>query len=111
MTFTGPVTMGSELQTVNVVYDTGSDWLTVDTDQCSTCHQPVFDTNLSTSFVNTTTEHNLLYGSAELDGHENTDDVYLSHPDLGLEDFSFVGIIEQEGIQTTFDGILGLSRQ
>jgi len=75
-----------------VIYDTGSDWLAVDTDVCESCFDPVFNSAESTSFVNTTTPHNLLYGSAELDGHLVTDHVYLDHPNLGVEDFPFIGV-------------------
>ena len=109
--FTGPVIIGSEQDTIDVIYDTGSDWLAVDTDVCASCFDPVFNSADSTSFVNTTTPHNLLYGSAELDGHLVSDHTYLSHPDLGVDDFPFIAVWQQVGISEDFDGILGLSRQ
>lgn len=93
-----------------MIYDTGSDWLAVDTDVCTSCFDPVFNSAQSTSFVNTTTPHNLLYGSAELDGHLVNDHAYLSHPNLGVEDFPFIAVWQQVGISEDFDGILGLSR-
>lgn len=36
--FTGPVIIGSNQESIKVIYDTGSDWLAVDTDSCSTCN-------------------------------------------------------------------------
>lgn len=42
--------MGSENELLNVIYDTGSDWLVLDTDFCSTCYQPVFNTSNSTTY-------------------------------------------------------------
>jgi len=38
MQFTGPVIIGSNQDNIKVIYDTGSDWLAVDTDNCSTCN-------------------------------------------------------------------------
>ena len=35
--YTGSVYMGSAQEALDVIYDTGSDWLTVDTDLCSNC--------------------------------------------------------------------------
>ena len=32
--YTGPVFFGSELERLDLIYDTGSDWLVVDTDNC-----------------------------------------------------------------------------
>jgi hypothetical protein len=59
--------------------------------------------------VNATTT-TLVYGSAELEGKNSTDSVYLKNPDLGLASFPFLAITKQTGISSTFDGILGLSR-
>lgn len=50
--YIGPVWMGSANQQLGVIYDTGSDWLVLDTDFCSTCHSPVFDTAASTTYAN-----------------------------------------------------------
>jgi hypothetical protein len=60
--------------------------------------------------LNTTTT-TLLYGSAELDGKNSTDNVYLKYTDVGVTTFPFLAITSQYGIDSTFDGILGLSRQ
>lgn len=46
--------MGTPLQEVDVIYDTGSQWLTVDTDLCDTCmdlDETYFKTEDSTSYV------------------------------------------------------------
>jgi hypothetical protein len=67
-----------------VIYDTGSDWLAVDT--------TVFNSADSTSFINLYRAEKLLYGSAELDGNLATDHVYLNHPNFGVDDFPFIAI-------------------
>jgi len=42
--------MGSEGKVLDVIYDTGSDWLVLDTDFCDNCHDPVYDTRSSTDY-------------------------------------------------------------
>jgi hypothetical protein len=42
--------MGSKNQLLDVIYDTGSDWLVLDTDFCSDCHLPVFNTRNSDTY-------------------------------------------------------------
>ena len=45
--------MGSALEKVDVIYDTGSHWLAIDTDLCSTCtglDGTYFNTASSTTF-------------------------------------------------------------
>ena len=41
----GQIYLGSNNQNLNVIFDTGSDWLIVDTDMCYSCIQPVFNTS------------------------------------------------------------------
>ena len=48
--YTGPVYMGSQNEKLTVIYDTGSDWLALDTDFCATCVQPVYNTSNSTTY-------------------------------------------------------------
>jgi hypothetical protein len=111
--FTGPVIIGSQQERLDVIYDTGSDWLAVDTDACKYCYQPVFNASQSTTFTNVTSSEAswLSYGSAYLEGFNATDNVYLKYTDLGVTNFKFFGITYQEGIDDTFDGIIGFSRQ
>ena len=54
--YTGPVYMGSESELLTLVYDTGSDWLALDTDFCTTCEQPVYNTRKSTTYQNVSTD-------------------------------------------------------
>lgn len=99
-----------------MIYDTGSDWLVLDTDFCSTCHAPVFNTAASTSYVNLSTQaRSQTYGSAQLWGYSAQDVTALADHNSGsttkLDDFNFLAIAAQSGIRSTFDGILGFSRQ
>ena len=60
---------------MTVVFDTGSDWLILDTDQCYNCIEPVFNTSNSTTFntSNSSSLISLTYGSASADGYNSTD--------------------------------------
>lgn len=111
--YTGPVYMGSENEQLTVIYDTGSDWLALDTDFCKTCIQPVYNTSSSTTYQNVSdTVINQAYGSANLYALNGTDQISLDGTtDTRLDSFNFLAIKEQVGIQSTFDGILGMSRQ
>jgi len=108
--WTGPMYMGGNTL-MDVVYDTGSDWLVVEGSDCINCEGNTYDVNDSEGTpeqVNASaTERN--YGSASLVGYEYVDKVCIA---LGtcIEDFEFFLINEQVGIAEPIDGILGLSR-
>jgi hypothetical protein len=73
--------MGSADQYVEVIYDTGSDWLVLDTDFCDTCIEPVFNTSNSTSYVNVTNDTiTQAYGSALIYALNATDDTSMENP-------------------------------
>ena len=60
---------------MTVIFDTGSDWLIIDSDLCSNCIDPVFHTSLSTTFNLPDNEKiiSLVYGSANATGFNATD--------------------------------------
>ena len=63
----GPLYSGTPQQPLKVVYDTGSDWLTLETDFCNDCNWPYFITAKSNTYKNTSNSlQNLVYGSANL---------------------------------------------
>lgn len=108
--WTGPMYMGGNTL-MDVVYDTGSDWLVVEGSDCSNCGGNTYDLDDSEGTpvqVNASkTERN--YGSASLTGYEYKDKVCIA---LGtcIDDFEFFLIDSQTGISEPIDGILGLSR-
>jgi len=62
-----------------VVYDTGSDWLTLETDFCNDCNWPYFITAKSNTYKNTSNSlQNLAYGSANLLGVQALDNIGVS---------------------------------
>ena len=106
----GPIYMGGNTK-MDVVYDTGSDWLVMEDISCGNCEGNKYDiadsqgtpTKISTS----TSERN--YGSASLVGNEYTDKVCINLATC-LDVFEFFLITSQTGIREPIDGILGLSR-
>lgn len=111
--YTGPVYMGSRDELLTVIYDTGSDWLALDTDFCSTCIQPVFNTSQSATYANESDSIiNQQYGSADLYAVSASDSISVDNtPSTRLASFNFLAVSSQRGIQESFDGILGMSRQ
>ena len=105
---------------MTVVYDTGSDWLTIEGRDCHVCGGNLFDQHKSNTFqfLERTQSTNLEYGSAMLKGLRASDRVCLpvsndlkgSEPGVCLPNFEFFLISEQTGLTDRLDGVLGLSR-
>lgn len=83
---------GSEGTEMSVTFDTGSDWLILQSaDTCSSCDGDMFPELSSTSYASDDEAMSLSYGSASVDGVLATDDFYLDAAGLyGVEDFSFM---------------------
>lgn len=109
--WTGELYMGGNVL-MDVVYDTGSDWLVIEGSDCTDCEGNKYDTNDSSGdpvrLTNSISERN--YGSASLTGREWTDKVCLRPETNCIDDFEFFLISTQVGIREPIDGILGLSR-
>lgn len=80
--YSGSVFFGSEPEEMNLIFDTGSDMVVVETDLCPSCIQPVFNTSESTTYtrVGYSTRddlHSMNYLSASLVGYNATDTVSI----------------------------------
>ena len=108
--WTGEIYMGGNTL-MDVVYDTGSDWLVVEGNSCSSCegnkYNPANSESTAEKQSGGISERN--YGSASLTGYEYKDRVCLQL-DSCLDDFEFFLIESQTGIAEPIDGILGLAR-
>ena len=104
--WTGPVYM-ARFTPMDVVFDTGSDWLVIEDNQCEECEGNTFNGNTGVRSGGRQTER--VYGNAWLRGveYENTVCLLLS---ACVSDFEYFGIWEQRGISEPIDGILGLAR-
>lgn len=79
MIYSGPMYVGSTQQKQSLVYDTGSDWITLESSECKSCFGDNFDASVSTSWApaDESNETELEYGSAWLEGITGTDDICL----------------------------------
>ena len=77
--WTGPIYMGGNTL-MDVVYDTGSDWLVMEDITCSNCEGNKYDNSNSqgtpVQIATSSSERN--YGSASLVGYEYTDKVCIN---------------------------------
>lgn len=97
---------------MKLIFDTGSDWLCVESVNCANCLGKNY--NEGKSEVHATIQEDLTtreYGSALLKGTEVFDRVCLSDSeDFCLPMFEWFIIYEQTGIRSEIDGVMGLSR-
>ena len=108
--WTGSVFMGSQRDPMDVIFDTGSDWLTIEGYACASCEGNTYDIRESTEaeqLADVTSDR--AYGAAIMTGREFADTVCLTN-DACLNDFEFFLIEYQAGLQEPVDGILGLAR-
>lgn len=108
-------------QNATVVFDTGSNWLVVTSSLCPSCSNWAYNPADSNSKQQVGTEaFEQKYGSADLFGYEYKDFVCLAplqgySPKLNsvvqsscLNDYSFMAITKQAGLNKGVQGILGL---
>lgn len=72
--YSGEIYIGSKGQALEVVYDTGSDWLCLESTDCTSCDSETYNYKDSSSFKKLQKKTSLReYGSASLEGIEVTD--------------------------------------
>jgi len=112
MIYTGPAYVGSTQQKVDLVYDTGSDWIVIESSECRSCFGENFDASVSTSWNphDEAKETELEYGSAWIEGITGSDDVCVDSEQTNCVNTQELFLIDyQMGIPPDVDGILGLS--
>ena len=103
--------MGSDLQPVTMLLDTGSPWVWISSKDCSNCRSGITDFNQATSTSYNYTGHSdmLSYGSGDIEGNIGTDALCVTKDDCA-KDLRFMLGLEQTGL--TFlrsSGVIGLS--
>ena len=98
---------------LNVAFDTGSDWLVIESESCDSCEGDKYDIQpqirnreakeLSSQFSER------VYGSAKVVGREFSDTVCIELSKC-VTDFKFFLVYKQEGLKEPIDGIMGLAR-
>ena len=110
--WTGEIYMGM-LSKMDIVYDTGSDWLVVEGSTCKNCDgntydiQPSLDAGDAVALADVSSERN--YGSAQFVGREYSDTVCILFSAC-VENFEFFHIESQKGLSEPIDGIMGMAR-
>lgn len=113
-TYVGPLSLGQAGTVLDVVYDTGSDWLAVEGSDCTSCEGDTFDGTASGVRLEPT-QSERLYGSVGLTGYVYSDRVCIDNTAC-VNDFEYflissqVGINGYTGLMEPVDGILGMSR-
>jgi hypothetical protein len=85
--------MGQSRTVLDVVYDTGSDWLSIEGSNCSNCQGDTFDGSASGVRVDPQ-ETSREYGSVSLNGHVYYDRVCIDG-DVCVNDFEYFLINSQ----------------
>lgn len=109
----GPVLLGSEEQEMQVVWDTGSGTLYVESDLCSSCTSTnKFGVGSSSSFAYTSPQTVITTtyeDGTELYGYTGTDKVCINSSACSATDFKFLVIYDQYNFDRTFfEGIFGM---
>jgi hypothetical protein len=105
--WTGEIYMG-KFTPMDVVFDTGSDWVVIKSDQCESCVGDRYD--LSSSVIVNDEISTRQYGSAFFKGKEYKDTVCILLSACAFN-FEYFAIFEERGFShKSIDGILGLGR-
>lgn len=105
--FTGEIVMGTDRNTIDVVYDTGSDWLVIPDSECSQCDGNKHDNSQATPIDSV--ESDRLYGSAALRGRTYSDKTCLTTQESScVDNYEYFAFHEQTGINDPIEGILGM---
>jgi hypothetical protein len=111
--YLSPVVMGSQKQTMNVVYDTGSSDLWVFTTECSSCKSKsnLFNPSLSSSYVASSTSFSITYGDgSQARGHTGTDVISIGGAAI-RQGIDITTSVSSNLLASTLDGIMGLGFQ
>ena len=76
---------------LDVIFDTGSDWLVIESDECSNCEGNTYDTSRSIKVGENFSTR--IYGSANLEGLEYKDTVCVLLNSC-VDDFEFFAVYE-----------------
>lgn len=112
LSYVAKIFVGSDKQGLDVVYDTGSDYLVIQANDCTDCLSDLFNQDTSTTYkVVDATEQTQTYGSAEVTGIIASDTTAFDDAwALKADDFNFFLAKSQYGIDDAFDGIFGMAR-
>merc|ERR1712013_183028 len=92
---------------MNVLFDTGSDWVVIEDVNCETCEGNKYDAKQGQKISKDISER--AYGTVFFKGHVYSDTICIQLSAC-VSDFEYFAIEEQVGLREPIDGILGLAR-
>jgi hypothetical protein len=107
----GTLQFGLSRQELDLILDTGSDWLSVEGTSCTNCEGDLYSPLLS--FTNerlTSTISKRSYGDVEFQGSEWTERVCIT-ASVCVNDFEMFVVESQKGLDSSVAGIMGLARR
>lgn len=106
--FTGEVRVGAASTIVDVVFDTGSDWLVIPDIRCGQCNGTKVNAT-SSGILQSQAITTRNYGSASLIGLTYADKVCLTQASSScITSFTYFAILNQTGLNEPIEGILGM---
>lgn len=108
--YLAPVVMGSQKQTMNVVYDTGSSDLWVFTTECSVCSSKsnIFNPSLSSTYIKGTKSFTITYGDgSQAKGHTGSDYISIGGASI-RQGIDITTSVSSNLLSAELDGIMGL---
>lgn len=106
----GSLFLGSNLQELTVIFDTGSNILWVESKDCVSCRNFTvkYDYNQSSTMTDLNMDKNITYAIGYVSGKYIQDNVYIAK-DMGVEGLKFLIIDYEDKLAGTIaDGVLGL---
>lgn len=108
--FYGPIYIGSQMESMSVIFDTGSNILWVSSDNCLKCRTFThkFNANDSTTYKDLEVNKNITYAVGFVNGTFGIDNVYLNK-DIYVEGLKMLVVDYESKLDGTIaDGVLGL---
>lgn len=90
---------------MDVIFDTGSDWLVIFGKDCDNCNSTGFENLGPTAAFDSERR----YGSAKVRGHEAQAEVCLSFRTC-IKKFTYFSVKHQTGFEWPIEGVFGLSQ-
>lgn len=108
--FVGEVRIGQAETMIDVIFDTGSDWLVVPDSECLNCQGTKVDNTASAEKTSDLLQDRV-YGSANLQGYTYRDKVCLNSASSScVNSFEYFAFTSQTGIEAPVEGMIGLSQ-
>lgn len=110
--YTGSLYFGEVYQELQLIYDTGSDWLVAAGMDCKECAGRVYDYNTSSYFTMINSRKAMKeYGTIlHMDGQVVEDQICLNVRNYCVEPFQWFMFSHQYGLPAEVDGLLGLAQ-